>query len=282
MTEYSEAFKANMVKKLLVAGGPTASALSIRTGIRQPTLSRWLRDAKEEGMSQSKSAPRVPRRPAEWKPEEKLLLVVQAEGLTGDALGEFFRREGVHESDLAEWRGAALIGLGTRSKAPAVSGEGRRVRELERELLRKDKALAETAALLVLKKKSRTTGRTRTTARRRRPTSNRGAGCGGRRRGGSPRQGVRDPPPLRPHAHAVVCRGRGQGRACPGGRLAGAQAHGGGEGRDRHARHVGRVLRPVAASDRPVARGPGGLRTPSGGRSSRRCSRATTTWSRST
>ena len=33
MTEYSEAFKANMVKKLLVPGGPTASALSIRTGI---------------------------------------------------------------------------------------------------------------------------------------------------------------------------------------------------------------------------------------------------------
>jgi transposase-like protein len=45
MTEYSEAFKANIVKKLLVPGGPTASALSIRTGICQPTLSRWLRDA---------------------------------------------------------------------------------------------------------------------------------------------------------------------------------------------------------------------------------------------
>jgi transposase len=152
MTEYSEAFKANMVKKLLVPGGPTASALSIRTGICQPTLSRWLRDAREEGMSQSKPPQRVPRRPSEWKPEEKLSLVVQAEGLTGDALGEFLRREGVHEADLAEWRVAALVGLGTRSKAAAVSGDARRVRELERELLRKDKALAETAALLVLKK----------------------------------------------------------------------------------------------------------------------------------
>ena len=80
-------------------------------------------------------------------------MLAQAEGLAGEALGEFLRREGVHEADLAEWRNAALVALGPRSKTPAVSGDARRVRELERELLRKDKALAETAALLVLKKK---------------------------------------------------------------------------------------------------------------------------------
>jgi hypothetical protein len=44
VTEYSEAFKVNMVKKMMLPGGPTASALSIRSGICQPTLSRWLRD----------------------------------------------------------------------------------------------------------------------------------------------------------------------------------------------------------------------------------------------
>jgi transposase len=153
VTEYSDAFKANMVKKLMVPGGPTASSLSIRTGICQPTLSRWLRDAREDGMSRPKPPVRVPRRPGEWKPEEKLQLLAQAEGLAGDALGEFLRREGVHEADLAEWRSAALVALGPRSKTPTVSGDARRVRELERELLRKDKALAETAALLVLKKK---------------------------------------------------------------------------------------------------------------------------------
>lgn len=80
-------------------------------------------------------------------------MVAQAEGLTGEALGVLLRREGIHEADLAEWRGAALLGLGPRSKTPAASADAKRVRELERELLRKDKALAETAALLVLKKK---------------------------------------------------------------------------------------------------------------------------------
>ncbi len=152
MPEYSAAFKANIVKKLMVPGAPTASALSIRTGISQPTLSRWLRDAKEEGMSQPKAPARV-RRPGEWKPEEKLRVLGQAEGLVGDALGELLRREGLHEADLAEWRRAALGALGPSSKPASSSAEARRMRELERELRRKDRALAETAALLVLKKK---------------------------------------------------------------------------------------------------------------------------------
>lgn len=153
MTEYSAVFRASMVKKLMLPGGPTASALSIRTGISQPTLSRWLRDAKEGGMTTSKPSARVARRPGEWKPEEKLRVLAQADGLADGALGELLRREGLHEADLAEWRRAALGALGPTSKTPPRSAETKRVRELERELLRKDKALAETAALLVLKKK---------------------------------------------------------------------------------------------------------------------------------
>ena len=154
MTEYSAAFKANLVRKLLVPGGSTASALSAWSGISQPTLSRWLRDAREKGMSsQSKPPLRVPRRPAEWKPEEKLRVVLEGEGLEGEAVGELLRREGIHEADLVEWRRAVIAALGPSSKTQPGSKETKRVRELERELLRKDKALAETAALLVLKKK---------------------------------------------------------------------------------------------------------------------------------
>lgn len=155
MAEYSMAFRANMVKKLMVPGGPTASALSAQSGIPQPTLSRWLRDARDEDMTSPPKAPeqRVPRRPGEWKSEEKLRIVVEADGLDGEELGELLRREGVHEADLAEWKRTVLSALGPSAKAPPGSGEARRIRELERELLRKDKALAETAALLVLKKK---------------------------------------------------------------------------------------------------------------------------------
>ena len=103
--------------------------------------------------SQPKRLAQVPRRPIEWKSEEKLRVVVEAAGLEGDALGQFLRHEGVHEADLAEWRRSVLLALGPVAKTQPGSGDARRIRELERELLRKDKALAETAALLVLKKK---------------------------------------------------------------------------------------------------------------------------------
>jgi hypothetical protein len=78
----------------------------------------------------------------------------EATGLAGSELGALLRREGLHEADLAEWREqadrAALAALsGTRQR----SADQRRIRKLESELKRKEKALAEAAALLVLSKK---------------------------------------------------------------------------------------------------------------------------------
>jgi len=69
-------------------------------------------------------------------------------------LGAFLRRRGLHEAQLRQWREAALKGLSDkRPSAPRSQADKRRIRELERELRRKEKALAETAALLVLQKK---------------------------------------------------------------------------------------------------------------------------------
>jgi len=87
-------------------------------------------------------------------------VVLEAAGVPEAELGAFLRRKGVHEAQLAEWRKqvtegavAALRGPSGRDRK-AVHVEAKRVRELERELARKDKALAEAAALLVLKKKA--------------------------------------------------------------------------------------------------------------------------------
>ncbi len=63
------------------------------------------------------------------------------------------RRKGLHEADLKQWREAALAGLDSRKRRSTVSAEARRIRELERELRRKDRALAEHATLLALKKR---------------------------------------------------------------------------------------------------------------------------------
>lgn len=106
-------------------------------------------------MSSDKPTPKEKRRPEDWTPEQKLLAVAEASRLTDAELGEWLRRQGLHQSHVDEWRKSALEALGVGAKPSRPSPDARRVRELEKELTRKDKALAETAALLVLQKKAR-------------------------------------------------------------------------------------------------------------------------------
>ncbi len=151
--EYPEKFKAKMVQKLTVPGAPSATALSDEVGVPQPTLSKWVREAgRVGGMAKSKRTRTGPKRPQDWTAEEKLEAVVEAASLSEEDLGTFLRSRGLHRPHLTQWREQIVAGLkAPRSKK--ASAETRRIRELERELRRKDKALAETAALLVLKKK---------------------------------------------------------------------------------------------------------------------------------
>lgn len=155
MTEYTEAFKSKMVQRMAGPEARSASALSAEMGIPQPTLSRWLRAAGGRLEVMAKPTPKKldqhSRRPEDWTPEERLRAVVQASGLSNEELGAFLRREGLHEATLQEWRTAALEGLAP--PAPGTRREQRKLRSLEKELRRKDKALAEAAALLVLQKK---------------------------------------------------------------------------------------------------------------------------------
>ena len=149
--EYPEKFKAKMVQKLTAPGAPSATALSEEVGVPQPTLSKWVREAGRVG-AMGKSKRTKGKRPQDWTAEEKLGAVVEAASLSEEDLGTFLRHRGLHQTHLRQWREQIVAGL----KAPRsrkASPEAKRVRELERELRRKDKALAETAALLVLKKK---------------------------------------------------------------------------------------------------------------------------------
>jgi transposase-like protein len=97
----------------------------------------------------------VSQKSKKWTAAEKLRVVVEASRLDDEKLGELLRREGLHEAVLARWRAdaeAAVVGGGSRKKAP--SAEAKRIKDLERELRRMEKALAEVSALLVLKKKA--------------------------------------------------------------------------------------------------------------------------------
>lgn len=146
MPQYSPAFKSRMLRRLIGPSALSANALAKEVGVGQELLSRWLRESRTvEDMASSKRK--------KWTGAEKLRVVIAARGLSETELGALLRREGVHESDLTAWQAAAEAALNDASRRGPRSADAQRIHELERELRRKNAALAETAALLVLKKK---------------------------------------------------------------------------------------------------------------------------------
>jgi len=160
MTTYTTGFKGRMVQRMAGREGISANALAQEVGVSQNTLSRWLRRASDAAptvadMKKKHSARKGSRRRTA---QEKLQVVMKAAALSDDELGAFLRREGLHESQLEEWRSKAMEGAEGALKAPhgkrsEQTPERRRIRELEREVRRKNDALAEASALLLLKKR---------------------------------------------------------------------------------------------------------------------------------
>jgi transposase len=171
MVEYSATIRARALARMMGPNAVEAATVWKETGISQATLCRWKQEAGMITTVPSKRAPkpeavgRAPKsEPGERAPTaskaskqqqqqrsgpDKLALVVRAEGLEGDALGAFLRREGIHFAELERWRKQAAEALSdTPRHAPSTE-----LRNLRAELARKEKALAEIAALIVLKKK---------------------------------------------------------------------------------------------------------------------------------
>ena len=145
--QYSETFKTKMIEKMLGPSGTSAHALSRESGVSKSALLRWRNLATGREMAGRRGARRTA--------EEKVRLVLAAAGCTEEQLGVFLRKEGLHESVLVELReevlNAAVSGL--RPKPRGMTKDQKRIAALEKELNRKEKALAETAALLVLRGK---------------------------------------------------------------------------------------------------------------------------------
>lgn len=150
--EYSTKFKEKMVTKAL---GPDASITGTAraAGIPKATLYNWVQRAKMGSVTRKNRKRGRPRKTGRWSPEEKLRLLNEASALSDDELGAFMRREGLHEADLEEMRKAALEGLEPKPIHRGPSAQELELKKVKRELRRKEKALAEAAALLVLQKK---------------------------------------------------------------------------------------------------------------------------------
>jgi hypothetical protein len=100
------------------------------------------------------------RKAQEWDSAAKFAVVLETAGLSEEALSAYCRSKGLYVEQVRAWR-AACEQANARQEAEAANqaqrhkADKRRIKELERELHRKEKALAEAAALLVLAKKYR-------------------------------------------------------------------------------------------------------------------------------
>lgn len=126
---------------------------AIEEGIAHATLHKWKDrfNIKTEERTVHRSSDR-------WTSQEKFTVVMECATLTEIELSEYCRRKGLYAEQVAMWREACILGnmksSDQQKKAKsAVSADKKRIKQLERELARKDKALAEAAALLVLGKK---------------------------------------------------------------------------------------------------------------------------------
>ncbi len=149
--QYSDEFKRSMVKKIGAPGGWSAATLAQEVGVSQSSLSRWIRKYATVDLGGTMNS----RRPQDWNIRERLEAIIAFENLSEEDRGEFLCKRGLHEANLEQWK-TELVEQAEEGgkKKRGGSGEQKRIRELEKELRRKEKALAETAALLVLKKKA--------------------------------------------------------------------------------------------------------------------------------
>lgn len=148
---YSEAFIEQALIKVYSRGDRTIKAVAADLNVSYYTLKYWM---KTQSRNQRTVVVTQEKRPQDWTAEEQLTALQQSHGLSGEALQAWCRQRGLFVHHLTAWKAAFCAGV--KEAAPGTR-EVRSLKDenvkLKRDLARKEKALAEAAALLVLQKK---------------------------------------------------------------------------------------------------------------------------------
>jgi transposase len=167
MPRYSTERKLAVLEKLLPPHNFSVNQIAEQEGISVTALSlgrrqacapygkgqhsyNWRKTARMEGKPVPGS--RNPT-PEDWPAEAKFAVVMETASLNEAELAEYCRAKGLYAEQIGRWKTAAYEGLSQPKKTPPSQLNHREIRKLKRQLARKDKALAEAAALLILQKK---------------------------------------------------------------------------------------------------------------------------------
>lgn len=153
VTGYSVDFKKSAVEKVLSRGSRSTAAIAQECGISKSIMYKWVSDFASVGAMK-----KTIKSPQDRSAEDKLKSVIEFENLPEEGRGEFLRKNGLHAEQIKSWRKQLTQALEpvrlTQAERSERAVDRRLIKDLQRELHRKDRALAETTALLVLKKKA--------------------------------------------------------------------------------------------------------------------------------
>ena len=144
---FTAEFKQEIVKKILLPGGPSIPEISTELGIGYSTIRQWVKKSGTAGIMSKSDI---------WTPEKKLQAVSETLSLEGEDLGAYLRKHGLHSEDLESWKKdfyRSQKGPGRPRKDPELAAAQKENKALEKDIRRKDKALAELSARVVLLKK---------------------------------------------------------------------------------------------------------------------------------
>ena len=146
MARYGQAFKDRAVARLLPPESAALAVISQEIGISVDTLERWHADALSK-----------PARGRAWTAGARLEAVITTASMSESDKSAWCREHGVYPNELDQWRASCTTALSepheARASPQSTRQDRKRIKELEHDLRRKNAALAETAALLVLSKK---------------------------------------------------------------------------------------------------------------------------------
>jgi transposase len=153
MPQYSEGFRERAVQMMMAPNAMSVAQVSRDTGVSEQTLYNWRNRFRHQG----KAVPADPKNPENWGGENKLAVVIETAALNEQELAEYCRKKGFYVEQVTRWREAAVAGAETQRPLSATERRElqqarKKTHQLEKELRRKEKALAEVAALLVLQK----------------------------------------------------------------------------------------------------------------------------------
>lgn len=153
---YSPERKEDIVKRMMPPHNESVGRLSKTEGISEATLYKWRKEARKAGIV----TPGNDQVSEKWSSQDKFLVVMETFTMTELELAEYCRKKGLYREQIEAWKKVCLQANAqttdqTRQMNSVLKEEQKRAKQLEKELQKKEKALAEAAALLLLRKKAR-------------------------------------------------------------------------------------------------------------------------------